>query len=55
MMQELGFMSIFFFLNIYLKACPVSFSQSIECLIFNFYPELLSEGGECLQLQWLLI
>ena len=36
--------------QIYLKACSASFSQSTECLIPDFHPELLSGAlkvGSC--------
>ena len=34
-----------------LKVCPVSFSQSTECLISAVHPELLSGGVESQQVQ----
>ena len=36
----------------YLKSCSASFSQSIECLISDLCPELLSGCVEGQQLQW---
>ena len=39
-MQELGLIKSLE--KIYLKACSASFSQSTECLIPDFHPELLS-------------
>ena len=39
-MQELGLIKSLEM--IYLKACSASFSQSTECLIPDFHPELLS-------------
>ena len=39
----------------YLKACSASFSQSTVCLLPDLHPELLSEGVEGQQLQWLII
>ena len=52
-MQEFGFIKS----NpeiVYLKACPASFSQSIECLIPDLYTELLSGGVEGQRLQGLV-
>ena len=42
-MQELGLIKFFLKRSNYLNACFAGFSQSIECLIPDFHPELLSE------------
>ena len=48
-MQEFGLIK-FFPEKIYLNACFAGFSQSLECLIPDFHPELLSGAlkvGSC--------
>ena len=42
-------------ISYYLKVCPVSFSQSTECLISAVHPELLSGDVESQQLQQYII
>ena len=51
-MQEIGLIASSE--NIYLKAYPTSFSQSMENHIHDLHPELLSGCVEGQPLQWLM-